>query len=272
MIRLGLSTIERCDPNVLKHVLDDRKQNGSFGDVANLCQRLGDVMNHQSLNALIASGALSELPGSPAQQFAVSNAAMAGERVLDMPSEVGTFDLVREIASLHRWILKDLSFDVYCPRTYSHHLRLTFWLSPDSVIHDLDERDLVDHSRSLLAGLNSEKAGDYVIGLNSKIDQYSDRHLLMLDLDSLNDDALAQLQEIGGYLLKSGVGYHFIGHDLLMDRETWRERLRTLQETPAFKGCIDDDHVELSLRRGYSTLRLVESSVKPIRPMMIRVL
>lgn len=252
--------------------------------MADLCLRLGsEHVDRRRLRALIASGALNALPGTMAQKFAGVDAALrqarsgqrqtvAAEEHAEMPSAIDSFDLVREIAATHCLGARDISFDVYCPKTYSHHTRFTIWLPPETVLLDLDGSALVAQARTFASALAPERSEEYVIGLNSKVDQYNDRHLLMLDLDSIDETALEKLEEFGGYLLKSGVGYHFIGRELLPSYDAWIGRLREMQSIPEFNGHLDDTHVDMSIKRGYSTLRIVESPVKPERPMMVKVL
>ena len=92
----------------------------------------------------------------------------------------------------------------------------------------------------------------------------------MLDLDSIDESAIERLAEYGGYLLKSGRGYHFIGKTLLSNRVAWEQTLRDMGRIPELKPHIDASHIDMSLKRGYSTLRILESPAKPQRPMMIK--
>jgi hypothetical protein len=39
---------------------------------------------------------------------------------------VGTLDLLRDVYESNKGVVKDVSYDVYCPKTYSHHTRITF--------------------------------------------------------------------------------------------------------------------------------------------------
>lgn len=280
-LRLGLNTVQHCGEATVSAIIGERQASGPFTDLVALCQRVGPSwISRRTLCALIADGATSCLPGTPAQQFAIADQALAGARVgadpgatqAPLPMAIDSFDLVKELAVIHRLTVRDLSFDVYCPKTYSHHLRFTVWLPPDTIIFDVDAPDLVEQARSFVGGLEPEKKDDYVIGLNSRVDQYGDRHFLMLDLDSIDEAAMARLQEIGGYLLKSGIGYHFIGRELLANQDAWHARLGEMQSIPEFRGHLDEAHIQMSRKRGYSTLRLIESPTKPERPTMIKVL
>lgn len=283
-VRLGLSTIKHCSSSIVEATIDERNTSGPFRDIFDCASRLAPAgLDRRTLTSLIASGALDSLPGTPAQMFAATDLALdvarrvaAGERASELdtslPQNVDSFDLVKEIAAIHGGRIRDLSFDIYCPKTYAHHLRLTMWLPPETVIFDLDAQRLVEHARSFVGGLEADRNEEYAIGLNSRVDQYSDHHLLMLDFDSVDDGAIERLRERGGYLLKSGRGYHFIGKTLIPSQEQWAAALRAIQETPELRDHIDDSHIGMSLKRGYSTLRVLESPAKPQRPMMIRVL
>jgi hypothetical protein len=43
---------------------------------------------------------------------------------------VEVFDILRSILEENEGTIKDFSFDIYCPKTYSHYTRLTFWQPP----------------------------------------------------------------------------------------------------------------------------------------------
>jgi len=283
-VRLGLSSIVHCGPAVVSSILDERGRGGPFSDLFDVCSRLGpDLLDRRTLTALIASGALNGLPGTPAQKFAAVDrslgarseagacgAMLAGERKL--PEDVDSFDLVREIAAKHRTEVRDLSFDVYCPKTYAHHSRFTLWLAPDTVIFDLDAPAFIERVRSFVGCLEADRNDEYAIGLNSRVDQYAERHLFMLDLDSVDEAAIDRLRTYGGYIMKSGRGYHFIGRTIIPTPEQWRRTLSEVRRTPGLRQHVDDSHIEMSLRRGYSTLRILESPAKPRRPMMMMTL
>jgi DNA polymerase-3 subunit alpha len=276
-IRLGFALLKQCPAPMVDAIVRERETSGPFNDIFDVARRLhGDTFSRRILLSLISSGALDALPGTMAQKFAIADEAMrvfAEDRPASdapLPERIDSFDLLREIASVHRHEVRDLSFDIYCPKSYSHHFRFTMWLPPDSVIFDVDISKLIEQARLFAGYLESEKNGDYAIGLNSRVNQYAEKHLLMLDLDSIDDAAIQRLGEYGGYLLKSGRGYHFIGKALISTREAWEGALRELGEVSELKPHIDESHIDMSLKRGYSTLRILESPAKPQRPMMIR--
>jgi len=61
-VRFGLSAIKHVGAAVAEEIVEDRKNNGIYTDVANLLSRLGPkVINKKSLEALIMAGALDDL-------------------------------------------------------------------------------------------------------------------------------------------------------------------------------------------------------------------
>ena len=109
-----------------------------------------------------------------------------------------------------------------------------------------------------------------MVGLNSKVNQYSNDHLLMLDIDTLDAGVESILSEIGGVLLKSGRGFHFIGRKVLRGQKAWQQQMRQLNRRSALRAYLDQDHIEISLQRGYSTLRITASPVKPVAPVFYK--
>ena len=105
-----------------------------------------------------------------------------------------------------------------------------------------------------------------VVGLNSRVNQYGDDHLIMLDMDAVNPAVESALKPIGGILLKTGRGYHFIGRNVISGIKNWRREMRSLLRHRRLKLHVDRSHVEISLQRGYSTLRVTSSPVKRTVP------
>lgn len=174
-------------------------------------------------------------------------------------------EMIQGIYTDNKSSIKDFSFDIYCPKTYSHHTRLTIW-QPPFYFDIFRPKQLARHAQNMLKALRVKNAGDYVVGLNSKLDQYSDVHLVMLDIDSVAPAVEAALKPVGGILLKSGRGFHFIGSTVVKGQKEWRAALRRLRQNKDLKSHIDKNHVEMSFDRGYSTLRITESKVKPQTP------
>jgi hypothetical protein len=110
------------------------------------------------------------------------------------------------------------------------------------------------------------RPGDYVVGLNSRVNQYDDDHLVMIDIDAVNPAVESFLKPFGGTLLKSGRGFHFIGRKIISGGQSWRKVMCGFLRHKTLKKHIDKDHIEISLKRGYSTLRVTTSPVKPTAP------
>ena len=161
--------------------------------------------------------------------------------------------------------VQDLSFDVYCPKTYVHHVRATIW-QPPYYLDIFSHQSIVAQIKGAFAALGVSKNEDYVIGLNSRVDQYADNHLLMLDIDGIHPQAESALKKVGGILLRSGRGYHFIGDRIISGRRNWERALKRLMKEPRLRKYLDKEHVKISLNRGYSTLRISSSKIKPVTP------
>lgn len=179
--------------------------------------------------------------------------------------QIKVSDLLFGLHEEHKDKIRDFSFDIYCPKTYSHHTRITFW-QPPFYLKIFSLGNLAEQSKALLKKLKVRKSGEYVVGLNSRLNQYQDDHLLMLDMDALNPSIETALKPIGGILLKTGRGFHFIGKTVIEGQKAWRKEMRKLARDKILKKHIDMDHISISLRRGYATLRITSSPVKPTAP------
>ncbi|MBI4678789.1 MAG: hypothetical protein HY748_14520 [Elusimicrobia bacterium] len=118
----------------------------------------------------------------------------------------------------------------------------------------------------LLRGLRVRRPKDYVVGLNSRVNQYSDDHLIMIDVDAVDPAVESALKPLGGILLKSGRGFHFIGHKVICGLQQWHRQLKAILRHRKLKMHVDKDHIAISIKRGYSTLRVTASPVKPTAP------
>lgn len=194
------------------------------------------------------------------------NRLKAYERfALKVVPRVELLDILRAYHQGYEGSIKDFSFDVYCPKTYSHHTRLTLWLPPFYLgVSSLDS--VMSHSRRMLQRLKVKRTDDYVLGLNSRIDQYADNHLVMIDVDAVLPAVEAALKPLGGVLLKTGRGFHFLGNTILFGKTSWESYMRRVLKNPTLARHIDKNHIQISLKRGYSTLRLTSSPVKPTTP------
>lgn len=184
---------------------------------------------------------------------------------LKIVPRVEVFDLLKSFLADNPKIIKDFSFDIYCPKTYSHHTRLTFW-QPPFYIDIFGVKQIAQHASEMLRRLRVKRTKDYVVGLNSRVNQYRDDHLLMVDIDAVNPAVESALKPFGGLLLKSGRGFHFIGRQVIPGRKEWRRIMGKLLRLKTLKSHVDRDHVEISLKRGYSTLRVTASPIKPQVP------
>ncbi len=165
--------------------------------------------------------------------------------------------------------IRDFSYDIYCPRTYSHHTRVTLW-QPPFYLDIFSVAQVQTQARRMLRNLRVRRPDDYVVGVNSRLDQYGGNHLVMLDIDSLDASVEAALSKLGGVLLKSGRGLHFIGNKVIEGQREWEKLMRQLKRSKELKEYLDHDHVEVSLRRGYATLRVTTSKVKPQVPVFFK--
>lgn len=184
---------------------------------------------------------------------------------LKVVPRVEVCDFLKSLIAENSGRIKDFSFDVYCPKTYSHHTRLTFW-QPPFYLDVFGVKHIAQQASEMLHKLRVKKSKDYVVGLNSRVNQYKDDHLLMVDIDAVNPAVESALKPLGGTLLKSGRGFHFIGRQIILGRKEWHRAMSKLLRLKTLKSHLDRDHVEISLKRGYSTLRITASPVKPQVP------
>ena len=184
---------------------------------------------------------------------------------LHVVPRVEVTDLLRSVSEDNPDKIKDFSFDIYCPKTYSHHTRLTFW-QPPFYLDIFSVSHIASGAMRFLRGLRVRRSKNYVVGLNSRVNQYKDDHLIMLDIDSVNPVIEAALKPVGGILLKSGRGFHFIGKKIISGIKPWRSTMRRFLRHSTLKKHIDKDHIEISMQRGYATLRVTASPIKPTVP------
>ena len=157
--------------------------------------------------------------------------------------------------------IRYFSFDVYCPKSYFHHTRFTVW-TPKGRISDSWLRSVLATSIRSLNTLRVRESEDYVLGLNSRVNQYRPMHLLMLDLDDISSVPTSKFAKEPGFLFRTGSGFHFIGSKLYPLVE-WKRKMRS------FLPLASRQHYQLSLARGYATLRLTASRRKPMRPVYL---
>ncbi|WP_454695094.1 HEPN domain-containing protein [Achromobacter aegrifaciens] len=183
--------------------------------------------------------------------------------------KVETLEILRAIYQRNENSIKDFSYDIYCPKTYAHHTRVTFW-QPPFYLDIFSVEKLSQKSKEMLKSLNVRRHEDYVVGLNSRLDQYKPVQLIMLDIDSVDSAVEHELKSYGGVLLKSGRGFHFIAHRIFEDQALWIKEMKKFKRIKALKGHLDENHIDISLKRGYSTLRITSSSIKPTIPVFYK--
>lgn len=184
---------------------------------------------------------------------------------LKVVPRVEVFDLLKSFLEDNKEEIKDFSFDIYCPKTYNHHTRLTFW-HPPFYLEIFGVSKIASQARRMFQALKVRSHENYVVGLNSKVDQYKDNHLIMIDIDAVNPAVESSLKRIGGVLLKSGRGFHFIGRKVISGQTEWKKEMRLILRDKRLKQYLDKNHISISFQRGYSTLRVTASSVKPTVP------
>ena len=157
--------------------------------------------------------------------------------------------------------IRDFSFDMYCPKSYFHHTRFTVWC-PKGRVTDVWLSKLLNAQRRTLRALSVLEAKDYVLGLNSRVNQYAEEHLVMLDFDDQSSLPAHQFKSEPGFFFRTHSGFHFIGSKLYSLKE-WKAKMRR------YSRIASRQHVDLSMKRGYATLRLTSSPRKPMAPAYI---
>lgn len=154
--------------------------------------------------------------------------------------------------------IRDFSFDFYCPHSYYHHTRFSVWC-PKGRLTDRWLRRLVASTRRSVKALGVVDAKDYVLGINSRVNQYEEAHLLMLDFDNVSSVPSQMFAGEPGFFFRTHSGFHFLGGRLYKYSD-WKKRMRR------YSSVVSRDHRELSLKRGYATLRITASPRKPLVP------
>ena len=169
---------------------------------------------------------------------------------------------------LTRHVLEALEFDYYCPKSYFHKERIQLQVkAAEFTVGSV--RKVRRAAQGTIHALKASRQHEYVLGWNNRLGQACDKYLLFLDLDTEELPPLkAALRERHGWLFKSGAGFHFVGRDILSSDALWRRRLTQAARSTALKKRVDQRHVDFSLRRGYSTLRMTDSPTKPFVPFL----
>lgn len=157
--------------------------------------------------------------------------------------------------------IRDLSFDFYCPQSYNHHTRLSYWI-PKGRLNEKIIKKIVLASKTALSQIGVKNTEEYVLGVNSRVNQYNEELLIMLDFDNISSFNVNALKGEPGFLFRTTNGFHFIGSKLYRFTE-WRKRMRKYSKF----AC--KSHYMFSMKRRYATLRVSESSKKQGLPVYI---
>jgi DNA polymerase-3 subunit alpha len=90
----GLAGVKNVGKSVAEAIVVDRRANGPYKDLFDLCKRLGPQnINRRSLESLAMAGAFDELPGTRAQQFHGISEALAWASCSGDRDQVSLFDM-----------------------------------------------------------------------------------------------------------------------------------------------------------------------------------
>jgi len=176
-------------------------------------------------------------------------------------------EFIKEILNKHSTVLA-VEFDYYCPKAYIHKERIQFQIKKESYSANYI-RKLIKAGSASTHLIRASRKDDYVLGWNNRLGQSGDGYLLFLDIDENDEGKVkASLKDRKGWLFKSGGGFHFIGEEILASKEMWLHRFTKAARSKKLKKLIDKKHLDFSVRRGYSTLRITSSDVKNFIPFM----
>lgn len=161
-----------------------------------------------------------------------------------------------------------VEFDYYCPKSYIHKERVQFQIQAEKYNAKYLKK-IVMSGHAAIITIGASRSEDYVVGWNNRLGQSGDGYLLFLDIDELDEGKVkSALKDKRGWLFKSGNGFHFIGKDILSSQGMWLHRFKKVAKSKKLKSLVDDKHVDFSIRRGYSTLRMSKSVIKDFLPFM----
>lgn len=150
--------------------------------------------------------------------------------------------------------IREFSFDFYCPYMGYDYTRFTIWTSKARITEKWAQT-VRKAGICFLKQLNIKYADKFVLGLNSLVN-YGEKHLLLLDVDYVDKFPTHKLQKEPGFLYRTANGFHFAGWRLY-EAGDWKTRMRKY----SIFAC--KNHVDLSIKRGYATVRLTASPWKP---------
>lgn len=89
---------------------------------------------------------------------------------------------------------------------------------------------------------------------------------MMLDIATLDSSIEAELKLMGSILLKSRRGLHFIANKIIGSQKKRESKMKQIKLNKIFSPLIYKNFIDMSLKRGYATLRLTENTIKPATP------
>ncbi len=90
----GLAGVKNVGRSVAEAIVRDRRENGPYADLFDLCKRLGPQnVNRRSLESLAMAGSFDDLPGTRAQQFHVIPEALGFAARAGDVDQVSLFDM-----------------------------------------------------------------------------------------------------------------------------------------------------------------------------------
>lgn len=70
----------------------------------------------------------------------------------------------------------------------------------------------------------------------------------------------------GRYTSKIRSGLHFIANKIIESQKKWESKMKQIKRNKVLSPLIDKNFIDMSLKQGYATLRLTESTIKPAAP------
>lgn len=161
-----------------------------------------------------------------------------------------------------------VEFDYYCPKAYIHKERVQLQVQAKKYNPKYINK-IIRSGELAIATVDASRKNDYVLGWNNRLGQSGDGYLLFLDIDESDEGKVrSALKDRKGWLFKSGEGFHFIGKEVLSSERLWLHRFKQAAKSRKLKNLVDEKHIDFSIRRGYSTLRVTRSEVKDFVPFM----
>ncbi len=119
----GLGGIKNVGIGTARQIVAEREKNGPYNTIFDLCQRIDTaVLNRRAVESLIMAGALDELSGNRAQQFASVETAIAIANRIQHDKAIGQTSLFGDIESSSSVTCEDLEHPNVDPWPYNEML------------------------------------------------------------------------------------------------------------------------------------------------------